>query len=106
VGGKSGTIKERVLHQGNSMLVLREATMNLPELNSEQEAEAQRIEEILRERMLTEARHMAVLLASKPNRELLGQTEFQLRDACHRLGASALDAALEERKKRGIKGRV
>jgi hypothetical protein len=46
------------------------------------------------------------LLASKPNRELLGHTEFQIRDACHRIGACAVDAALEERKKGGTKGRA
>ena len=80
--------------------------MNLPELNAIQEAEARRIEDVLREQALVEARRMAVLLASKSNRELLGETEFQLRDACHRLGACALNAALEERKKRGTKVRA
>ena len=80
--------------------------MELPVLNDVQQAEADRIEELLLERMRSEARVMAALLASKPNRELLGRTEFQLRDACHRIGACALDAALEERKKGGTKGRA
>jgi hypothetical protein len=48
-----------------------------------------------------EVRQMARLLASKPNRELLGRTEFQIRDSCHRIAAHALDAALEQRKKGG-----
>ena len=80
--------------------------MEFPILNEEQQAEADRIEELLLTRMRSEARLMATLLASKPNRELLGQTEFQLRDACHRIGACAVDAALEERKKGGTKGRA
>jgi len=88
------------------MLVLKEATMEFPELNEEQRAEADRIEEILRERMASEVKWMAALLASKSNRELLGQTEFQLRDGCHRLGADAVETALEERKKRGTKVRA
>jgi len=80
--------------------------MDFPILNEEQQAEADRIEELLLTQMRSEARLIATLLASKPNRELLGKTEFQIRDACHRIGACAVDAALEERKKRGTKGRV
>lgn len=71
------------------------------ELTAEQEAEAQRIEDILKAGASVEFRRMARLLASKSNRELLGETEFQIRDAVHRLGARGIDTALEERKKRG-----
>lgn len=70
-------------------------------LTPEQEAEAERIEDILKAKATVEIRYVARLLASKSNRELLGQTEFQVRDAVHRVGAAGLDAALEERKKRG-----
>lgn len=69
-------------------------------LTPEQEAEAARIEDILKAKAAVEIHHIARLLASKSDRELLGQTEFQLRDAVHRLGASGIDAALSERKKR------
>lgn len=75
------------------------------ELTAEQEAEAERIEDIVLAQMRVEARRMARLLASKSNRELLGRTEFQLREACHRLGAAAIDAALEQRKKGGTADR-
>jgi len=75
-------------------------------LTPEQEAEAARIEDILKAKAAVEIRHIARLLASKSNRELLGQTEFQIRDAVHRLGASGIDAALSERKKRGIAPRA
>lgn len=70
-------------------------------LTPEQQVEAERIEDIVMAKCRAEVRQMARLLASKPNRELLGRTEFQVRDSCHRIGAAALDAALEQRKKGG-----
>jgi hypothetical protein len=75
-------------------------------LNEEQEAEAAQIEDILRAKAAVEIHHIARLLASKENRELLGATEFRIRDAVHRVGAAGIDAALSERKKRGTKGRA
>ena len=80
--------------------------MNLLDLNEEQQAQAERIEALLMERMRSEAKQMAAILASKPNSELFGETEFQIRDHCLRLGACAFDAALEERKKGGTKDRA
>jgi hypothetical protein len=41
------------------------------------------------------------LLASKPDRQLLGQTEFEVRDHVHKIAAKAFEAALDERKKGG-----
>lgn len=75
------------------------------ELTAEQEADAAKIEAVLNARGQEVNRHMARLLASKSNRELFGETEFQIRDAVHRLGATGLETALAERKKRGIKER-
>jgi hypothetical protein len=74
------------------------------DLTPEQEAEAQRLFEALQEPFLEEARRLARLLAAKPDRQLLGATEFEVRDGVHRLGAQALQAALDERKKGGIRG--
>jgi hypothetical protein len=51
-----------------------------------------------------ELRLLAELLVSKPNSEFFGETEFLLRDGVHRIGTRLMDAALEERKKRGTKG--
>jgi hypothetical protein len=73
-------------------------------LNAEQEAEAQRIYQVLTQASQNDLMAMARLLASKPDRQLFGQTEFQIRDLCHQLGAKAIEAALEERKKGGTKG--
>lgn len=73
-------------------------------LTPQQRAEAQRLYEALQGPFLAEARRLAELLASKPDAQLLGRTEFEVRDAVHRLGAQALQAALDERKKGGTRG--
>ncbi len=71
------------------------------ELNEEQEAESQRIYERLRGAVDAELQTMARLMASKPNHELFGQTEFELRDRVHELGARVLETAVDERQKKG-----
>ena len=76
------------------------------DLTPEQEAEAQRLFEALQQPFLDEARRLARLLAAKPDAQLLGKTEFEVRDAVHRLGAAALEAALDGRKKGGTRGRA
>jgi hypothetical protein len=72
-------------------------------LPPEPEAEAQRLFALLQQPFLDEARRLARLLAAKPDAQLLGKTEFEVRDAVHRLGAQALEAALDERKKGGTR---
>jgi hypothetical protein len=74
------------------------------ELTAEQEAEAQRIEAILVKAAGEELRQMARLMASKANSELLGETEFRVRDLAHRIGAKAVETAVNERSKKGIPG--
>jgi hypothetical protein len=71
------------------------------ELNEEQEAEAQRIYERLRVSFDEELKTMARFMASKPNHQLFGQTEFELRDRVHELGARVLETAADERQKKG-----
>jgi hypothetical protein len=76
------------------------------ELTEEQTEEAERIRDILAAKSAVVVDYMSRLLASRKDRELFGETEFQIRDAVHRLGAEGLDAALAERKKRGTKDRA
>jgi hypothetical protein len=52
----------------------------------------------------SDLRSLADLLASKPERQLLGQTEFEVRDRIHTIGAKALEIALDERKRAGTEG--
>ena len=72
-------------------------------LTPAQQAEAEHLCALLEQAFLDEARHLAQLLASKPDAQLLGKTEFEVRDAVHRLGAKALETALNERKKGGTR---
>lgn len=71
------------------------------ELNDAQEAEAERIYERLRGAFDEELKTMARFMASKPNDQLFGQTEFELRDRVHELGARVLETAADERQKKG-----
>jgi hypothetical protein len=73
------------------------------DLTAQQKAEAQRLYEAFQGPFLDEARRLAELLASKADAQLLGKTEFEVRDAVHRLGAHALQTALQERKKGGTR---
>jgi hypothetical protein len=72
---------------------------------SPQQAElSDRIFQTLRQAAEADLRSLADLLASKEDRQLLGRTEFEVRDLVHRIGAKALETALDERKKGGTEG--
>lgn len=75
-------------------------------LTAEQEAEAERILDCALAQARVELKQASRMLASKKNSELFGAPEFELCAAMHRIGARALDTALQERKKRGTKGRA
>lgn len=68
-------------------------------LTPEQEHAAERLYQALRSACDDELRRIARLLASKPDDQLLGRTEFEVRDRVHTIGARAIEAALNERKK-------
>lgn len=78
--------------------------MSGSDLTAEQAELAERIYQSLRQAADSDLRSLAELLASKPDRELLGHTEFEVRDTVHKIGAKALETALDERKKGGTKG--
>ena len=71
------------------------------EPNEDQEAEAQQIYERLQAAFDRERMRMARLMASKGNHELFGQSEYELRDRVHELGARVLETAANERQKKG-----
>jgi hypothetical protein len=70
-----------------------------PSLTAEQEVEAQRLAQLLMDKTKEEVLKITRLLVSKADRELLGETEFQVRDIVHRIGAEAIQTAVNERKK-------
>lgn len=69
------------------------------DLTAEQEAEALRIYELLKDKVDADLMAMARLLASKDTGEILGRTEFEVRDRAHAVGAKAIESALAGRKK-------
>ena len=73
-------------------------------LSAEKESEVERMEDVVNGAAAVELRQLVRLLASKSNRELLGATEYLVRDGVHRIGVRLLEAALEERKKGGTAG--
>ena len=71
------------------------------DLTPDQEAEARRIFESLKDKADAELMAVARLLASKDTGELFGRTEFEVRDRVHAIGAKAIEGALAGRKKGG-----
>jgi hypothetical protein len=74
--------------------VMDESRTGQIELNGEEQQLYERLGPLFEQ----ERRRMAQALASGP---LFGQKEFELRDQVHGLGAKALEAAADERQKKG-----
>ncbi len=66
------------------------------ELNDDEQRIYERLGEVFEE----ERRRMAQALAGAGS-QLFGRAEYELRDQVHRLGARALEAAADERQKKG-----
>jgi len=67
-------------------------------LSPEQEQEAQALAGRIRQAVDGDILELARLLVSKPEHEVFGQTEFEVRDIVHQLGATALQTHLAEKK--------
>lgn len=80
--------------------------MKKPNLTPEQQLEADHYAALLVQIAQRQAHRFGELIASRPDHQLLGKTEFDLRDLVHLIGAEFLAAALEERKKGGTKDRA
>jgi hypothetical protein len=76
------------------------------QLSPEQEAEAQRLADAIAVKTKEDLLRITRLLVSKKDSELFGDTEFEVRDLVHEIGAHAIETAVNERKKRGTKGRA
>jgi hypothetical protein len=76
------------------------------ELTPEQEAEAQRLADTIAVKTKEDLLRITRLMVSKKDHELLGETEFEVRDIVHQIGARAIETAVNERKKGGTKGRA
>ncbi len=78
--------------------------MDWSHLPEEQARRAEQIYQNLRLQGDTKLKELAELLATKPDEQLLGQTEFEVRDLVHEIGSDAIQTAVNQRKKGGTKG--
>ena len=69
----------------------------------EELAEVQRVHDVLSKAMDREIWQIAELMVGKRDDQLFGETEFVLRDKVLRMGAQALEATVNDRKKGGTK---
>jgi hypothetical protein len=69
----------------------------------EELAEVQRVHDVLSKAMDRDIWQIAELMVGKRDDQLFGETEFELRDKVLRMGAKALEATVDDRKKGGIK---
>ena len=67
-------------------------------LSAEQEAEAQALAQRIHELAEQEFLDIARLLVSKPDGEIFGETEFQIRDIVLKAGAKALQEQVRQKK--------
>jgi hypothetical protein len=75
-------------------------------LTPEQEAEAKRLAALVSKKVEEETLQMFRLMVSKPDHELLGASEFAIRERAHVLAAAVIETAVNERKKGGTEGRA
>ena len=66
-------------------------------LTPEQELQAQALASRIREAVDSDIVQLARLLVSKPDHELFGETEFQIRTLVHRIGARAIEERSKKR---------
>ena len=72
--------------------------MATPMLSLEQEAQAQALAQRIRQEADDEILQLARLLVSKPEEQLFGNTEFEVRALVHRTGSKAYEVHLREKK--------
>ncbi len=75
--------------------------MSFTHLPADQARRAQQLFDSLMAAAEPDLRALAESLATTPDDQLFGRTEFELRDRVLRLGAKALQAAAQQRKKGG-----
>jgi hypothetical protein len=73
--------------------------MSFEHLPPEQAARAEQIRAALQQAFDAERDRLAELLATRPDSELFGPTEFEVRDRVHALGAKAVETAANLRKR-------
>lgn len=80
--------------------------MGKSNLTPEQQLEADHYAALLVQIAQRQAHRFGELMATRPDHQLLGKTEFDVRDLVHLIGAEFLATALDERKKGGTTDRA
>ena len=84
----------------------RSKSSTRPDLTPDQQVEADRIHAAMLEAAAGDLRELAEELARTTDATIFGATEFTVRDIVMRVGAKAIQTALQERKKGGTTGPV
>src|SRR5262245_18190243 len=92
------------IHPGRSPLMAR-TTRPVP-LTPEQQAEAERIHAALVAASADDLQELAETLARTTDATIFGATQFAVRDIALRVGAMAIEAALQQQQKGGTSGRA
>lgn len=80
--------------------------MSFSHLSPEQAERADQLFQSLHQATGDDLRGLAELLACKEDHQLLGPTEFEVRDRVHMIGAKAIEAAVDQRKRGATGGRA
>ena len=72
-------------------------------IRPEESEEVQRVHDVMLKAMDQEIWRMAELMVTRRDDQLFGETEFVLREKALRMGAQALEATVNDRKKRGTR---
>jgi len=72
-------------------------------MTPEESTEVQRIHDVVLKALDKDVWQLAQFMVTRRDDQLFGETEFTLRDKALRMGAQALEATVNDRKKRGIK---
>jgi len=78
-----------------------EGSRSVEGIRLEESAEVQPVYGLLRKATDGELWQLARLMAGKPDSQLFGQTEFEVRERVLRMGALALEAMVNDREKGG-----
>ncbi|WP_197443026.1 hypothetical protein [Lignipirellula cremea] len=92
------------LVENGVMAKLNGSLTKAAELSPEQQERADLILQHLRANADKHLVELSVLLASKPDSQIFGKTEFEARDIVHRIGAQAIQAAVDAAAKKGVPG--
>ena len=72
-------------------------------MTPEKSEEVQRVHDVMLKAMEQEIWRMAEFMVTRRDDQLFGETEFALREKVLRMGAQALEATVDDRKKRGTR---